>query len=174
MKLVALLALTTAQRVQTLNCLKISFLSDFGDYVVFTIDELTKTSKPGKKLQKVKIDKFVDSRICVIHTMNFYLTKTSKIRKSDRILISYKTFKEVSTSTLSRWLKGVLFLSGIDTNVFSAHSYRGASTSQAFASGMSLKDVMETANWKNAKTFHTFYHRDKQSDYSSTVLSCRN
>lgn len=60
LKLVALLALSTAQRVQTLGCLKLNLLSDFGDYVVFTIDELTKTSKPGKTLQKVKIDKYTN------------------------------------------------------------------------------------------------------------------
>jgi hypothetical protein len=48
--------LKTAQRVQVLKMLKINMLSVFGDYVIFTIDELTKTSKPGKSLQKVRID----------------------------------------------------------------------------------------------------------------------
>ncbi|XP_063405979.1 uncharacterized protein LOC134689942 [Mytilus trossulus] len=117
LKLVALLALSTAQRVQTLNCLKLSLLTDFGDYVVFTIDELTKTSKPA------------------------------------------------------RWLKEVLKLLGINTGIFSAHSYRGASTSCAFSSGVSLKDILTTANWTNANTFYKFYNRDLQCSFSNEVLS---
>lgn len=171
LKLVALLALSTAQRVQTLNCLKLSLLANFGDYVVFTIDELTKTSKPGKKLQKIRIDKFSDKALCVINTLAFYIKTTSKIRKTERLLMSFKTYKEVSTSSIARWLKEVLKLSGINTGIFSAHSYRGASTSCAFSSGVSLKDILTTANWTNAKTFYKFYNRDLQCSFSNDVLS---
>ena len=171
LKLTALLALSTAQRVQTINSFKINLMADFGDYVVFTIDELLKTSKPGKRLQKVKIDKFHNNSLCVVHTLKHYIELTSEKRKSDRLLISYKTYREISTSTIARWLKDILTLSGIDTNIFSAHSYRGASTSYAVSSGFSLSDVLSTANWSNAKTFHTFYHRETQSSFSTCVLS---
>lgn len=43
LKTVSLIALTTAQRVQTLVSLKINQMADHGEYVVFTIDELQKT-----------------------------------------------------------------------------------------------------------------------------------
>ena len=92
MKLVALLALSTAQRVQVLKMLKINMLSVFGDYVIFTIDELTKTSKPGKSLQKVRIDTFTNNKLCVVHTMNYYIKQTEKFRKSNRLLVSCQTF----------------------------------------------------------------------------------
>lgn len=171
LRLTALLALSTAQRVQTINCFKLKLMSDFGDYVVFTIDELTKTSRPGRGIQRVKIDKFSNKNICVVQCLHYYIAKTKKLRKTDRLLISYKTHKEVTTSTIARWLKEVLHLSGIKTDIFSAHSYRGASTSCAFSNGFRLSDLLSTANWTNARTFHMFYHREKQSSYSNCVLS---
>lgn len=45
LKTVSLIALTTAQRVQTLVSLKINQMADHGEYVVFTIDELQKNFK---------------------------------------------------------------------------------------------------------------------------------
>jgi hypothetical protein len=100
MKLVALLALSTVQRVQVLKMLKINMLSVFGDYVIFTIDELTKTSEPGKSLQKVRIDTFTNKKLCVVHTMNYYIKQTEKFRKSNQLLVSCQTFKEVQTMYL--------------------------------------------------------------------------
>jgi hypothetical protein len=53
-----------------------------------------------------------------------------------------------------------LFLPRIDISKFSAHSFRGASTSKALGAGVSLKDILETANWASAKTFYKFYLKD--------------
>ena len=70
--------------------------------------------------------------------------------------------------------------SGIDVEKFKAHSYRGASTSAAYNAGISVKDIMKTANWQSAKTFKTFYLRNIQTDenteynrdnFSETVLA---
>lgn len=92
----------------------------------------------------------------MLHTLRLYLEKTKETRKTNKLLVSYKTFKEVSTSTVARWLKEILKKTGIDEKVFSAHSYRSASTSAAFAGGVQLKDILETANWSNAKRFIHF------------------
>lgn len=59
--------------------------------------------------------------------------------QSDKVLVSFKTFREVSTCTVARWLKGILKRSGIDDTIFSAHSYRSGSASAAFAGGVQLK-----------------------------------
>ena len=67
MKLTSLIALTTAQRVQTLISLKINKMSDHGEYVMFTNSDLQKTSRPGHDLQKVKINSFPDKGCCVLH-----------------------------------------------------------------------------------------------------------
>ena len=47
----------------------------------------------------------------------------------------------------------MLQLSGIDTETFSAHSIRGASTSEALRQGISMAD------WSQENTFSKFYHR---------------
>lgn len=107
----------------------------------------------------------------MLHTLRFYLEKTKETRKTNKLLVSYKTFKEVSTSTVARWLKEILKKPGIDEKVFSAHSYRSASTSAAFAGGVQLKDILETANLSNAKTFYTFYKRELSNNFSDTILS---
>lgn len=60
---------------------------------------------------------------------------------------------------------------GIDEKVFSAHSYRSASTSAAFAGVVQLKDILENANWSNAKTLYTFYRGELSNNFSDTILS---
>lgn len=50
LKLASLIALTTAQRVQTLISMNINNMSDHGEYVVFTFSDLQKTSKPAHNI----------------------------------------------------------------------------------------------------------------------------
>lgn len=88
-----------------------------------------------------------------------YIRRTEDVRKTSYLFISYITFNRVTTSTLARWLKTVLMLAGIDDTFFKAHSYRGASTSAALASGCTLNDILNTANWASAKTFNKFYNK---------------
>lgn len=174
LKLSALLALTTAQRVQALISLNIKNMADFGEYVVFTISDLLKTSRPGHDVQRIKISAFPDKSCCVLHTLRYYLEVTNEKRKTNKLLISFKTFKDISTSTVARWLKEILRRSGINESIFSAHSFRSASTSAAFAGGVKLSEILETANWANAKTFYTYYRRETVSSFSDTVLRTTN
>ena len=52
-KLVALVALTTAARAQTLSALDIRFISEYMDKFVFQTNQLLKTSRPGVPLPTV-------------------------------------------------------------------------------------------------------------------------
>lgn len=115
----------------------------------------------------MKIGSFPDKSCCVLHTLKEYLKITQEKRKSNKLFISLKTFNKVS---VARWLKEVLQRSGIDDKIFSAHSYRSASISAAFAGGVQLKEILKTANWSNAKTFYTFYKRELSNPFSDTVL----
>ena len=83
-----------------------------------------------------------------------------------------KPHKPVRSCTIARWLKTILENSGIDTKIFKAHSTRGASTSKANKFGLSVKQIMEKANWKSASTFYTFYNKPVQgnSEFSDSVL----
>jgi hypothetical protein len=155
--------------MQTLISLDLNYFSDYGDFIVFSIKDLMKTTRPS--MQKVTINAFTDEKLCALHTMRYYILKTELKRRSRKLLVSYKTFKEITTSTVDRWLKQVLDRSGIDSTTFTAHSVRGASSSVAYASGVQLIEIMEIANWANAKTFYTYYHKEATCNFSNSVLN---
>ena len=66
----------------------------------------------------------------------------------------------VGSSSLSRWLKTVLSLTGIDSTVYTGHSFRSASTSKASRLGVPLDTILSTADWRNSGTFFKFYKDD--------------
>jgi site-specific recombinase XerD len=65
----------------------------------------------------------------------------------------------VTSSTLARWIKDILQLAGIDTETFSAHSIRRASTSEALRQGISISEILNMADWSQENTFSKFYYR---------------
>lgn len=175
LKLVSLLALVSAQRVQTLKALSVSGMCTSADQteITFLIDKSLKTTSQRHPPCSVKICKFPERGICVVHTLLVYLKRTSAKRKHDQLLLSFKTLRPVSTETISRWLCEVLRLSDIDIDVFRAHSFRGASTSAAARKGVSVKDIMKTADWSSARTFSMFYCRPLSptgQNYAQVVL----
>ena len=107
-------------------------------------------------------------------TLKDYLGRTEKIRNSvtELFISTRKPHKGVTTGTLARWMKSMLRAAGIDTNVYTAHSFRSASTSTAFAQGVSLQDILHTADWTNASTFARFYNKQTEdSTFAASVLS---
>ena len=166
LKLVALLALSSAARAQTLSALDIKYTNFSGDSVIFNIHQLLKTSRPGTSLSSVVLKQFVKPELCVVTTLKSYLNRTASVRKSNSLFVSYVNYNKVTTCTLARWLKTVLHLAGIDISIFKAHSFRGASTTAAFNAGCSLKDILSTANWTSARTFYKFYFKETVNDKS--------
>ena len=96
-----------------------------------------------------------------MHTLLYYVDRTKSLRDSQQLLISYCSFKAVTSSTVARWLKEVLKHSGIDVSQFKAHSFRSAAVSAAFAKGCSLQTILKTADWTSAKNFKKFYLRGR-------------
>ena len=133
-----------------------------------------KTSRPKKPNNEVVIHPFHRKEICPVYTLKYYVIKTKGHRKSSKLFVSFKTYKKVTTSTLARWLKIVLQNSGIDISHFKAHSYRSASTSAADRAGLSVANIMKTANWSSAKTFRKFYHKNIEIIENYTEKVCEN
>ena len=50
--------------------------------------------------------------------------------------------------------------SGIDTDTFTAHSTRSASTSKAGLQGASIKDILKQGPWSNKSTWQRFYNKN--------------
>jgi len=61
---------------------------------------------------------------------------------------------------------------GIDVSIFSGHSVRGASTSDAAEAGVTRIDIMQAADWSTESVFRRFYYRlFHDVTYNRTVLS---
>lgn len=162
-KITTLLALITAHRAQTLSKIKISNILTNSTQVNIKIPDLVKTSRPGANQPLLVIPFFEERReICPGRTLISYINATKDLRKNcDYLFISFrKPHNPVSSQTLSRWVKTTLGQSGVDLNMFSAHSTRHASTSAASKLGVSLDIIRKTAGWSDSSnTFARFYNR---------------
>ena len=162
LKCVMLLALASMQRVQTLKMLQVSSIKIFSDSVVIPVDALLKHSRANRNSFSVVLRAFpYDPVLCPCLTLKHYLARTKILRGStDQLFISFhRPFHPVTCSTLSRWIKRVMYEAGIDTDIFTAHSTRAASSSAARESDLPLDDILKTAGWTNALTFKKFYDK---------------
>ena len=167
-KLAMLLALTTAARASDLQALELSHFEDRGDRLVFTIVKLTKTRRPGDKHQEVVLVQY-DRRaeLDVVQCTRDYILRTCNWRVSEAhhqlLLGSVRPHNPVVPCTIAKWLLKVMESSGVDTTQYKAHSTRSASTSKAKATGLSVAEIMQRANWRSATTFRRYYDKDQES-----------
>lgn len=164
-KLITLMALVTAHRVQTFSLIEVQDIRNLGDKIEIKIPARVKTSSPNN-LQPMLLLPFCreDPQLCVASTLCHYVEKTEEARRSrgiDKLLITFKRpYKAATTQSLSRWIRSVLEESGIDTSIFTAHSTRHAATSAAARRGVSIEIIRNTAGWtSSSQVFANFYNR---------------
>ncbi|XP_053379460.1 uncharacterized protein LOC123550588 [Mercenaria mercenaria] len=173
-KLTTLFMLLSGQRCQTIHLLKLSDLHICKEQVVCQVSELVKQSKPGLHVKPMQIRRYsADPKLCLVNTLEYYLTVTSKVRGSEHKLFisTVKPFKAVTKSKISRWVKQLMKESGIDVDKFGVHSCRAASTSAAAIKGVQLDSIMKAAGWSSAKTFALYYNKTIEKSYSDVILS---
>lgn len=171
LKTVALVALATAPRAQTLLAMNLDNMLVERKAVVFLISDVLKTSRVGNFFS-LRIEHFDDEALCAMHTLLHYIQITKKVRLSRYIFVSFVTFRWITSSTIARWLKLVLELSGKDSGIFKAHSFRGATASVAYNRGCALQTILKTANWKTDKNFKKFYSRHLLQKKRYFLLCC--
>ncbi|CAH1984544.1 unnamed protein product [Acanthoscelides obtectus] len=162
-KLVLLLALGTAQRVQTLAKIKLSNILSSEDGLKIMITDILKTSAP-KRPQPVLIFPFFKEKpeLCIATTILHYIKRTKLFRKSENslILTVKKPQHPATTQTISRWIKYGLGKNGVDINKFKGHSTRHASSSAAFKTGLNIEIIRNSAGWtEKSSSFARFYNR---------------
>jgi len=175
LKLCCLLALVSAERAQTLAKLTLSSMTERGSKIVFNVTDLLKQSRPGNVGHKIELLAYPpDRRVCIQKVLKEYIARTKLLRKDEnQLFISYKPpHKKVCKDTISRWVRTVLALSGIDVSKFKAHSTRAASTSVARARYVPLTDIIRTAGWSNDRTFQKYYNKPIQQDsrFANAIL----
>ena len=114
--------------------------------VVFNFAKLLKTWKKGRAPPKLEIFAFEKYMgLCLIQTLKVYLNRSQEWRdeKKTKLLLDInKPHKPISASTVSRWVKDVMSLSGIEVSLFKGHSTRSAATSRAILSGASIQEIL--------------------------------
>ena len=124
------------------------------------ITEQLKTTKPGSHQIPLDLISYPDDKnLCIFHPLKECISRTAQLRQNNwNLFISFQKLHLPGTKdTIARWVKTTLKSAGINTEIFAAHSCRGASTSAAQAAGLSLTAIMRSAGWSNAKTFARFY-----------------
>lgn len=176
LKTTMLLALLSGQRIQTLKTLSLKNLKLTDFQVEFRIDSLLKQSRPGFHLHKIELPAYEDRSLCIVKHLRKYIDMTREIRSTDSLLISYqKPHAPVSCDTIARWLKSVLHRSGVDINVYTAHSTRAASTSCAVSMGCPIDNIMAQVGWSKETTFAKYYNKKftvENISLGQTLLKC--
>lgn len=178
LKLVMLIALTNATRVQTIQLLTVKNINKSRLKFVVQYDGLLKQSRPNYDVSFVELLSYPpDRRLCVYTVLKEYLKRTKSVRGNniDKLLMSYvKPYGAVTKDTIARWINIVMVRSGIDVKQFGAHSVRAAATSKAQNSSVPLSDIMKTAGWTSSSTFAKFYKKEVTdgSKFSKAVLKC--
>ena len=169
MKTTMLVASLSGQRCQTIHALDFNSMVLTKDRCTFYIQELLKTSRPGKHFGKLELRAYhPDKRLCVVTFLEEYVRRTKPLRGSSRLFISYqKPHDSVTTDTVGRWLRKVLENSGLDVRKYGAHSTRAASTSAAKTGNISIQSIMDAAGWSNAETFRKFYDKPLDTETGS-------
>ena len=134
--------------------------------VEFFLPELTKSIRVGKNLKVSFHASFPsDKRLCPCACLKAYEIRTAHLRpqspeQTNRLFLALvKPHKRVQAATLAHWIRYFLCLAGVDSNIFKAHSTRGAASSAAARAGLSVEDIIKMANWTNDNTFRRFYYK---------------
>lgn len=177
LKLVMLIALTTAGRGQSLHLLNIETMVKENNCLAFVIASNIKQSRPTSSLTDriIKLKAYpLEKKLCVFHTCSVYMEKTSSLRGQETCLLltHQKPHKRASKDSIRRWIQSVMSMSGVDVNVYKPHSVRSAATSKAKANHVPLDGIMKAAGWSSASTFAKFYDKQIESDvtFSEIVL----
>ena len=175
LKTLALIALTSSDRGQTLHLLNLKDMAFEGDHINFVIFSRVKTTRRVLKPTIVQCLSSDDEDLSVSSYVKAYIEKTKDWRSPDisnssQFFLSFKTHKPVTKQSIARWLTHVLSLAGIDTEKFSSHSYRGAGLSAAYKRGASIEAILKAGNWTNVGTFKSFYNAPSSDSNTGKLI----
>ncbi len=175
-KVTFLIALLSGQRCQTLHVLTIDMIL-VADKCTFYVMEKVKQTRVGTHVKPLEFLKYSpEPQLCVVTHLLEYVKRTACYRSDQKqLLLSYvKPYGPVSKNTISRWIRSVLSLVGLDVTKFKSHSVRAASTSFLASNNCKITDIMLSAGWSNEQTFQRFYNKPSEEtfNFGDSVLQC--
>ena len=171
LKTVALVALTSSDRAQTIHALRVDNVHVSNDGLQFVVPSILKHSRKGGPATKVDCVTWDAPELNVADYVLFYMNKTLKYRikswkkyktEVKQLFLSHRTGKPIKRQTISRWIREIMKMSGIDISFYAPHSGRSASISEATRRGASPNKILEQGNWSNLGTYQRFYNREDQ------------
>ena len=175
-KTIVLILLITGHRTQIITSLDLTSMKTNTDSFEFAL-KLTdlKQGRANYRPQAILLKKYdTNKKLCIFHYLSIYIKRTALLRKSyTKVFLTIKKpHRPVSRNSVSRWVKHLLTLAGIDTNVFSAGSTRAAATSKAQSQGANIDQILAMGGWSNPNTFNKYYNRPLvQQDVALHVLN---
>ena len=173
-----LMGLVTIDRQSELKLLRVSkgYMACSSSKYVFSLKDTVKHSKSGRPTPHIEVFEFPENKtVCPVRALNadIRLTKGWRLGEAQLFVSFIAPHKKVSKSTIARWLKDTLRLTGVDTGTFQAHSIRAASSSKSHNKGLSANDILKQGNWSRESTWQRFYHKEVRSatkDFQNTLL----
>ena len=168
LKTCMLIALSSSDRAQTIHSMRVDRCVCTARGVEFPIFSRLKTSRHLRRPRVVICPRWSDPALDVEKCVTTYMARTLTFRikavrqgkpKPNQLFLSHKTGLPVARNTISRWLKEVMSLAGIDTTYFKAHSTRGAGVSKAKSRGANPNQLILQGDWTNVSTFEKHYDR---------------
>ena len=93
-------------------------------------------------------------------TLSFHIKAVRKgLPKPVQLFLSHRTGRPVQRASISRWIREVLCLSGINVDQYGPGSTRGAASSLASTKGATAEQIMKAGSWSNVHTFIQHYQR---------------
>lgn len=180
-KTLALIALTSSDRGQTIHMMDVEKTTINNNEICFIIDSRLKHTRRILKPKLIKCIPCDDPSLNVCDYTLSYMNRTIAYRancvskglpKPTQLFLSWATKRPVSRQTLSRWLKCALDMAGINTEQFSAHSFRGAGLSHAYRHGANIHHIISSGCWTNTGTFNRHYFApDESSNVGKIILN---
>ena len=180
LKTLALLALSSSDRGQTLHLLNIEHTALLDDEIHFVIfNRLKHTSRTTPRPKVVKCPITTNASLNVSDYVVAYMNRTLALRalqvnrgleKPTQLFLSWATKKPVTKTTIARWLKNILSLAGINSEIYSGHSFRGAGLSDAYSKGVSVEKIVQHGSWTNVRTFKTFYSAPSEDSSVGRII----
>ena len=179
LKTIALIALSSSDRGQTLHLMDIERTHISNDGIEFVIKDRIKTTRRDLKPHIVKCIKTDDPALDVCDYTLAYMNRTLTLRakavedglpKPTKLFMSWASKKPVAKNTLARWIKEVLHLSDIDIKEYKAHSTRGASLSEAFERGATANEIVSAGQWSKFDTFKHFYFAPNDTSATAKII----
>ena len=106
--------------------------------------------------------------------MNKYISyrESLSLGDTDELIITFgKPYHPASEDTIARWIKDLMRISGVATDIFKPHSCRSASTSKAHITGVSIDNILKCGQWSPIVYFTNFIVGTSTGLITQVVLS---